>query len=343
MSDQPAHDAWAALDTAFDGYCAMVLGVAVGSASGLLAALAQGPGTAAEVAARAAADERLVLEWLRMMTVAGFADFDQGAFIPRPGLQEMVEVPGVGRLADTVAARVGRTKEWADALAGALRSGRGIDHSFYVPQSSIGQDLFGRFAVAPVLVQEYVRPVDGLEERLAAGCEVLDLGCGTGWALQVLAEAFPAGRYLGLDLDEHALALGRERCGDLPIRLEARNVNDLATGSADVVLCFDVVHDLGDPLAFLVRLRAVLRPGGVLLMSEADATGDFETDRHHQSVAAYAASLGICIPQAQASGAASALGALWGREHALALLAEAGFEDITVRTTANGAALFVAR
>ena len=42
--------------------------------------------------------------------------------------------------------------------------------------------------------------VDGLTERLEAGIEVADIGCGAGYAMNVLGRAFPNSRFTGFDI-----------------------------------------------------------------------------------------------------------------------------------------------
>ena len=41
--------------------------------------------------------------------------------------------------------------------------------------------------------------VDGLEEGLRQGIDVLDVGCGHGRAINLMAQAYPASRFLGVD------------------------------------------------------------------------------------------------------------------------------------------------
>ena len=55
----------------------------------------------------------------------------------------------------------------------------------------------------------FLGAVPGLTARLAAGASVLDVGCGTGHAVNVAARAFPASRFVGLDIDGHAVAAAR--------------------------------------------------------------------------------------------------------------------------------------
>ena len=48
----------------------------------------------------------------------------------------------------------------------------------------------------------------GLEQRLRDGIEVADIGCGSGHAVNLMAQAFPASRFTGLDAAAEAVAAG---------------------------------------------------------------------------------------------------------------------------------------
>ena len=50
---------------------------------------------------------------------------------------------------------------------------------------------------------------DGLPEQLRAGADVADIGCGSGHAINLMAQAFPASRFTGVDFSEEGLAAGR--------------------------------------------------------------------------------------------------------------------------------------
>src|SRR5574341_2485008 len=55
----------------------LTLMVNIGHKTGLYEALAQAPGTSAEIAARAGLDERYVREWLGAMATGGIVEYDQ--------------------------------------------------------------------------------------------------------------------------------------------------------------------------------------------------------------------------------------------------------------------------
>ena len=338
-------DAGEALERAWAGLAAAVLGVALGQETGLLAELASGPATADEVAARAGTDPRMTLEWLRVMVVSGFATHADGVFGPAEGLDRLTDVPdGQWSQTDLFTQRVRRDLGLLGHLGEAVRTGAGVPHELYEPLSSRSQDLYNGRILTKHLVDGLLAPVPGLLESLADGCSVLDVGCGAGRALATLAEAYPRSRYTGYDLDTAALDLARERLAALPAdaAVERRDVRDLPVATFDVVLAVDTIHDLGDPQGTLEAIRRALRPGGVFVMCETDASGDFEVDRTSEAAWEYYVSLSMCIPVSQASGGPG-LGSLWGRAGALPMLERAGFSDVTVRPSEVGYAVYACR
>ena len=60
--------------------------------------------------------------------------------------------------------------------------------------------------VLSVLSSHILPLVSGMEERLGDGASLLDLGCGRGRALLMLAERFPQSRFQGYDLSGDAIA-----------------------------------------------------------------------------------------------------------------------------------------
>jgi len=89
--------------------------------------------------------------------------------------------------------------------------------------------------------------VPGLPERLAAGIDAADVGCGRGHAVNLMARAFPHSRFVGYDFSEEGVRAGREeahRLGLTNARFGARDVTDLgARERFDLVTAFDAIHD----------------------------------------------------------------------------------------------------
>lgn len=86
---------------------------------------------------------------------------------------------------------------------------------------------------------------------IVEGRSVLDVGCGSGEGLKVLASR--ASHALGIDLDD------RLRRPD--VNVEIRSVADMPDKSFDYVVCLDVIEHVGDDRSFLAELFRVARIG----------------------------------------------------------------------------------
>ena len=183
-----------------------------------------------------------------------------------------------------------------------------------------------------LLVDTYVPLVPGLAGRLAAGARVADVGCGTGHAIALLAAAFPTSTFIGYDLAPDAIARARsEAAGLANARFEVRDAARLEVEEPlDVVFTFDAIHDQADPAAVLERIHAALVPGGLFVMVEPRASSDLSGNLDSPLAPfLYGVSTLHCMTVSLAAGGAG-LGAAWGEQVALAMLAEAGFGEVTV-------------
>ncbi len=99
------------------------------------------------------------------------------------------------------------------------------------------------------------------------GGELLDIGCGTG---NFLAAARDAGyKVTGIELDRNAARFAKELLGlqnILPLTI-SEFVEQHAEELFDVVTFFEVLEHQAAPVEFLQRVKACLRPGGVIALS----------------------------------------------------------------------------
>ena len=112
--------------------------------------------------------------------------------------------------------------------------------------------------------------------QIAPGMTVADIGAGEGYYTIRLAERVGRkGRVLAQDIDGSVLArLGnrveRERLDNVSIKLGKPNDPMLPSGSFDRVFMVHMYHEVGEPYAFLWRLRPSLKPGGQVIVVDSD-------------------------------------------------------------------------
>jgi ubiquinone/menaquinone biosynthesis C-methylase UbiE len=109
--------------------------------------------------------------------------------------------------------------------------------------------------------------------HLAPGQDLLDVGCGPGTITSELAQLTAPGRTVGVDLSSEVIALAREgQSGASPVHFEQGDVYSLRfeDSSFDVVYAHQVLQHLSEPVAALIEMRRVLRPGGLLAVRDSD-------------------------------------------------------------------------
>lgn len=116
--------------------------------------------------------------------------------------------------------------------------------------------------------------------RLPASARVLDIGCGPGTITAGLAALVPGGRVIGIDRAVGVLAQARreaERQRVSNVSFEVGEAYQLAFGddNFDVVHAHQLLQHLSDPVAALVEMRRVCRPGGIVAARDADYGGMF--------------------------------------------------------------------
>jgi ubiquinone/menaquinone biosynthesis C-methylase UbiE len=105
----------------------------------------------------------------------------------------------------------------------------------------------------------------------AAGRDVLDVGCNTGYG--TLRFAPVANRIVGVDVSPRAIEAARERARDGRPEFIVTTGFELPFPAAtfDLVTSFQVLEHVPDPLAFLRELARVLRSGGTVILATPNA------------------------------------------------------------------------
>jgi len=111
--------------------------------------------------------------------------------------------------------------------------------------------------------------------RLRPGLSLLDVGCGPGTITVDLAARVAPGRVVGVDASAEVVDEARAHAGSVgatDVTFEVADAYALPFDDQafDVVHAHQVLQHLGDPVAALVEMRRVCRPGGVVAVRDGD-------------------------------------------------------------------------
>ncbi len=131
-----------------------------------------------------------------------------------------------------------------------------------------------------VRARAFSAPLEALVHR-AQGRDVVDVGCGHGVLVSMLA-ARANRQVTGIDPDTRKIEWARKSVGQLPnVCLKVARIEDLGPASFDTVCVADVLYLLPSAAwpAFFHAAFTCLRPGGVLLLKEAEDDGSWRATK----------------------------------------------------------------
>jgi SAM-dependent methyltransferase len=319
-----------------------VFSVYLGAELGLYGAIERhGAVTSGELAGAAGIHPRYAREWLEQQATAGFLDVDLPLGDPearRYGIaldharvlvhaDDMAHVAPFGHMIAGIGGVLPRVAE-------AYRTGGGVPYEDYGREFRHGQGHLNRPAFSQELPTTWLAAMPDVVERLLApGARVADVGCGQGWSTLAVARAFRDARVDGVDLDAGSIADARRNAAEANaggrVRFVEGGTEALAgDGPYDLVLILEALHDMSRPDEALRSARALLAPGGALLLVDERVAEEFSAPGDEVERFMYGWSITHCLPASMAEQPSAALGTVLRPGTVRELAAGAGFASV---------------
>jgi SAM-dependent methyltransferase len=315
----------------------IALMTSIGHRTGLFDAMSGlPPSTSEQIASAANLNERYVREWLGAMVVGEIVEHDpeEGTYqLPQEHAAFLTRAASPDNIA-AFAQYIPLLGSVEDGVVESFKHGGGVPYSAFPRFHEVMAEDSGQ-TVLPALKDHILPLVPGLMERLEKGIDVLDVGCGSGRALNLLARTFPNSRFVGYDISEEAIARARAEAGEhgtTNVRFEVKDAAALGEEARyDLVTTFDAIHDQADPATVLKGIADALRDDGVYLMQDIAGSSHHHNNLEHPiGPFLYTISTMHCMTVSLAQDG-EGLGAMWGEEKARKMLEEAGFTKVEVQ------------
>jgi len=305
--------------------------IVVGDQLGLYKRLAEGPSDVESLARRTETDPRYLREWLSAQAASGYVQYDpstqhfslseeQAFALAQEGSPAFI--PGAFQIA------VAQFKA-IPKMTQAMRTGLGLGWHEHDASLFHGTERFFRPGYAANLVGQWIPKLEGVEERLRAGAQVADVGCGHGASTLIMAQAFPASHFVGFDYHgpsiEQARNAAKQAGVDDRVRFEVARAQDYPGHDYDLVAVFDCLHDMGDPVGAAAHVRASMKPDGTWLIVEPYANDRLEDNLNPIGRIYYSASTFICTPASRSQEVGACLGAQAGEARLRDVVTQGGF------------------
>jgi len=316
--------------------------VYLGERLGLYRSLAEdGPATSVELANRTNTAERYVREWLEHHAASGLLDVDDAKAEP---LLRKYRLPSehIRVLADPDDVRyeayrgvdIVRAARPLPQLVDAFRTGAAPPSLPWEPE---GRAEFNRALFLNLLGKEWLPAITEVDRRLRSEppARVADVACGTGWSSIAIAKAYPRARIDGFDLDEPSVELARANAAEHGVAdrvsFQVQDVADPSlTGRYDLVVAFEMLHDLSRPIEALRVIRGLLADGGAVIIMDEKVAETFTAPGDDLERFFYGFSTLCCLPAGMAEQPSAATGTVMRPDTMRRYALEAGFRDVEI-------------
>ncbi len=291
--------------------------------------------TSQQLAEKSNLNERYVREWLGAMVTGKIVDYDPSnkTYSLSEEKAKLLTRDGSYNFASSM--------QWIPALAyvedeivKCFEKGGGVPYESYHRFHAVMAEESSQ-TVLPALVDTILPLVPGLVENLKKGIRVLDVGCGSGRALNLMAKNFPNSQFTGYDFSKEAIDYATsesKKLGNQNTSFQVQDVEHFPENEYfDLITAFDAIHDQAAPAKVLENIRGAVDEGGTFLMQDIGSSSQLENNKTHPlGPFLYTVSCLHCMTVSLALNG-HGLGAMWGKEKATEMLKEAGFSKVEVK------------
>lgn len=311
--------------------------LSIGHRTGLFDVLREmPPAKVTEIARKTNLNERYVKEWLGAMVSGEVMEYDELTeqyFFPPEHAAFLTRNAGADNFG-IFSQYIGVLGAVEDEIVNCFYNGGGVPYEKFHRFHDVMAEDSGQSVISSLF--DHILPLaPGLHEKLEKGISVLDIGCGSGRAVNLLAETYPNSTFTGLDLCEEPVLKARaeaNRKGNTNVWFDIADLTYYEPDNQyDLITAFDAIHDQARPDKVLSTVYKSLKNDGLFLMQDIDASSDLQNNREHPLGAMlYSISTMHCMTVSLAQGGMG-LGTMWGVETAQQMLRNAGFKSIEIK------------
>lgn len=309
----------------------------------------KGPLTAFELAKVAGVHQRYAREWLEEQAVSGFLTIESNGdgadarryTLPRAHAEVLMDADNLNYMSPNARVVVGIAGVMPRLLE-AFKSGDGIPFEDFGPDVRNGIAAGNRVMFINLLGSDWLPAIPDVDRRLRdlPPARVADVGCGTGNSSIAIATAYPLVRVEGIDLDQASISEAREKARaagvDDRVNFEVRDAGDPnLAGSFDLIMAFETIHDMTDPVGALQAMRKLAAAAGAVVVVDERVAEEFTAPGNEIDRLMYGFSAVHCLAAAMGDPRSAMTGTVMRPSTLRRYAREAGFDQVEVLPIEN--------
>ena len=307
----------------------------VGDQLGIYKAMAgAGDLTAEDLAGRTGFNQRLLQEWLNAQAAGGYVEYaaETGTYsLPEEQAFVLTDTESPFYMGDGALAFFSVMHAADGKMQEAIRTGSGIHWGDHDSRLFDATERFFRPGYRAHLTVDWIPALDGIEDRLKTGALVADVGCGHAASTIIMANTYPASKFVAIDSHAGSIETAKERVAGAGlsdrIDLEVATATNYETSAIDLICFIDCLHDMGDPDGAAKHARESLKDDGAVLLVEPFANDRTEDNFNPLGRLFYGASTYLCAANSVAQGGVRTLGAQAGEARLREVFERSGFSS----------------
>jgi 2-polyprenyl-3-methyl-5-hydroxy-6-metoxy-1,4-benzoquinol methylase len=294
-----------------------------------------GPITVSELAAKTNYSKRYLQEWLECMSVNGYIEYEPSTNKFCLSKEHAIVFCDRNNSAYTIP-----FVYWIPSLSLALnkllevfKSGKGIPYSYYGKELLFAQGEGNR----PMFVNDiakWISSIPNINNKLKTdGGNVLEVGCGDGWASISLAKNYPLIKIDAIDADPNSMSNAsfniekeglKKRISLYVTPIEKAPIKE----KYDLIMTFESIHDMAYPVEALRKMKEMISKDGAVLVADVKMNDKLQDKNSFAGRLYYNFSVLLCLPQSLEYPDSKATGAAMTPSTFLKYAQDAGFSKI---------------
>ena len=144
------------------------------------------------------------------------------------------------------------------------------DHQLYKIWNKVPVDYYQTGTKSNILQMAWHHLKINSAKKILKGhqfSKILDAGCASGFMLFKIYQAFPNAKYFGIDVYSKAISYAKKTYPDITFKTAFAHNLPFTNDYFDVILFYETIEHVEDPIKTLKELKRVLKKGGILILA----------------------------------------------------------------------------